>query len=108
MVLAGASVGGGVAAWVVGTVVSGSAAAVVGGAAAVVVASPADMVAAVGLVEQIDRRACRAEVAARFSTERMSGRYAALYQSLARNRLNRRAQPYLQSSRDARSRIAAS
>ena len=69
-----------------------------------VVASPADMVAAVALVERIDRRACRAEVAARFSVERMSGRYAALYRSLARNRLNRSAQPYLQSSRDARSR----
>ena len=73
-----------------------------------VVASPADMVAAVALVERIDRRACRAEVAARFSVERMSGRYAALYRSLARNRLNRSAQPYLQSSRDARSRVAAS
>ena len=73
-----------------------------------VVASPADMVAAVGLVEQIDRRACRADVAARFSVERMSGRYAALYRSMARNRLNRSAQPHLHSSRDARSRVAAS
>ncbi len=49
-----------------------------------VVASCAGMVAAVALVGQIDRRTCRANVAARFSIGRMARRYAGLYQSLAR------------------------
>ena len=49
-----------------------------------VVASLAAMVAAVGLVDQIDRRRCRADVAARFSVDRMAKGYADLYRSVAR------------------------
>jgi glycosyltransferase involved in cell wall biosynthesis len=78
------------------------------GATGFVVASRADMVAAVALVEQIDRRTCRADVAARFSIKRMSARYADLYQSLARNPTYRSAQPFLQSPGATGSRVSAS
>ena len=73
-----------------------------------VVASRADMVAAVALVEQIDRRACRADVAARFSIERMSARYADLYRSLTRSPAYRSAQPFRHSPRATSSRVGAS
>jgi glycosyltransferase involved in cell wall biosynthesis len=81
---------------------------VTNGTTGFVVASRADMVAAVALVEQIDRRACRAEVAARFSIERMSARYAGLYRALSRNPAYRGAQLFRQSPRAASSRVGAS
>jgi len=63
-----------------------------------VVASLAAMVAAVGLVDQIDRRRCRADVAARFSVDRMAKGYADLYRSVARVPAYGRARSVLQSS----------
>jgi glycosyltransferase involved in cell wall biosynthesis len=78
------------------------------GATGFVVASRADMIAAVALVQQIDRGACRADVAARFSIERMSARYASLYRSLARNRPYRGTQPFLGLPRATGSGVSAS
>lgn len=40
--------------------------------------------AAVGRIHELDRAACRAAVAARFSVDRMADRYVALYRSLCR------------------------
>ena len=63
-----------------------------------VVASLAGMVAAVGLVDRIDRRRCRADVAARFSIDRMAKGYADLYRSVARVPAYGGARSVLQSS----------
>jgi len=63
-----------------------------------VVSSLAGMVAAVGLVDQIDRRRCRADVAARFSVDRMAKGYADLYRSVARARAYGGARSVLPSS----------
>jgi glycosyltransferase involved in cell wall biosynthesis len=41
-----------------------------------------EAVAAIGRIGEIDRAACRAAVAARFTVERMADRYMALYRSL--------------------------
>jgi glycosyltransferase involved in cell wall biosynthesis len=81
---------------------------VTNGATGFIVASRAGMVAAVGLVEQIDRRTCRADVAARFSIERMAEGYAGLYQSLAQIPPYRSARPLLQSPRATSRQVSAS
>jgi glycosyltransferase involved in cell wall biosynthesis len=44
--------------------------------------SVGEAVAAIGRIAEIDRRACRAAVAARFTVERMADRYLALYRSI--------------------------
>jgi len=46
------------------------------------VGSVEEAVAAIGRIGEIDRAACRASVAARFTVERMADRYMALYRSL--------------------------
>ena len=44
--------------------------------------SMGEMIAAVGEVDRLDRRACRTHVAARFSVERMVDGYEAAYRSV--------------------------
>jgi glycosyltransferase involved in cell wall biosynthesis len=41
-----------------------------------------EAVAAIGRIGEIDRAACRAAVAARFTVDRMADRYLALYRSI--------------------------
>ena len=50
------------------------------------VRSEADAVAAVGRLGELDRAACRAEVAARFTVERMAAAYLALYERIMAGR----------------------